>query len=302
MRLRNLVMWPHLADICGRCCRTSCCCCIGLLLIGWLVGWWCMHGWCKWIKQTDGRTDGQTDERSSMPSMGKEGGKQASKMHRKVRHCSRLKLLLYSDLLSEKFSCKIFSVFKISAIIGHSRGGGGTDLERGYGDVRPWRSPFHASPVVRKDPISSKRVSSQDPLLRKFGNFSLYSLNYHPNFSSQAPKFGNFQLTSPLFRGKCQFASPTLRKSGPHTPTWKKIECPPPHSGSLSLIKYTTEYNTPTNNFTESYTAKLLFHQSPTRHSDYTVTGQWHVVTVDNWWQHGDYIVDQLCSHHAASS
>ena len=93
------------------------------------------------------------------------------------------------------------------------------------------------------------RVSSQDPLLRKFGNFSLYSLNFHPNFSSQAPTFGIFQLTSPqigkfsahkppnweifrsqapLFRGKCQFASPTLRKSGPHTPTWKKVECPPP--------------------------------------------------------------------------
>ena len=47
-------------------------------------------------------------------------------------------------------------------------------------------------------------------------------------FSSQAPKFGNFPLTSPpLFRGKCQFASPTLRKSGPHTPTWKKNWVPP---------------------------------------------------------------------------
>ena len=66
-------------------------------------------------------------------------------------------------------------------------GGGGTDLERGYGDVQPWRPPFHTSPVVRKGPISSKRVSSQDPLLRKFGNFSLYSLNFHQNFSSQAP-------------------------------------------------------------------------------------------------------------------
>ena len=37
-----------------------------------------------------------------------------------------------------------------------------------------------------------------------------------------------------------------------------------------------------------------------------TVTTQWldsdGVVTVDNCWQHGDYIVDQLCSHCAASS
>ena len=128
-------------------------------------------------------------------------------------------------------------------------GGGGTDLERGYGDVRPSRPPFHASPAARKGPISSKRVSSQDPLLRKFGNFSLNSLNFHPNFSSQAPKFWNFQLTSPqilkfsahkppnleifcsqapLFRGKCHFASPTLRKSRSHTPTKKKLSAPPP--------------------------------------------------------------------------
>ena len=87
--------------------------------------------------------------------------------------------------------------------ISFSKGGnhpgawGGTDLEIGYGDVRPWRPPFHTSPATRKGPISRKRVSSQDPLLRKFGDFSFYSLIFHQNFSSQAPKFENFQLTSP---------------------------------------------------------------------------------------------------------
>ena len=122
----------------------------------------------------------------------------------------------------------------------------------------PEEPPFHASPVVRKGPISSKRVSSQDPLLRKFGNFNLCSLNFHPNlssqapkfgkfqltrppnleiFSSQAPKFGNFQFTSAPFRGKYQFASPTLRKSGPHTPTWKKkLSAPPPRGNILFLF------------------------------------------------------------------
>ena len=118
-------------------------------------------------------------------------------------------------------------------------GGGGTDLERGFGDVRPWRLPFHASPVVHKGPISSKTVSSQDPLLRKFWNFSLYSLNFCPNLSSQAPKFGNFQLTSPqiwkisahkppISEAKISsLAQAPLRKSGPHTPTWKKSWVPP---------------------------------------------------------------------------
>ena len=132
---------------------------------------------------------------------------------------------------------------------------GGTDLERGYGDVRPWRPLFHASPAARKGPISSKRVSSQDPLLRKFGNFSLYSLNFHPNFSSQAPKFGNFQLTSPpnleIFSsqapkfGNFPLTSPPFQRQmsvrKPHTseiraahPYLKKSWVPPPpRAGTL---------------------------------------------------------------------
>ena len=143
-----------------------------------------------------------------------------------------------------------------------ARGGGGTDLEKGYGDVRPWRPPFHASPLVRKGAISNKRVSSQDPLLRKFRIFSLYSLNFCQNFSSQAPKFGNFQLTSPQiwkfsvhkplnlevfssqapsFRCKYQFASPTLQKSGPHTYTSKKVECPPPRVGRFAFSREVTQ-------------------------------------------------------------
>ena len=128
-------------------------------------------------------------------------------------------------------------------------GPGGTDLERWYGDVRPWRPPFYASPAVRKSPILSKRVSSQDPLLRNFGNFSLYSLNFHPKLSSQAPKFGNFQLTSPQIwkfsvhkpsnlgisghkppfsEASISSQAPHFGKSGPHTPTWKKSWVPPP--------------------------------------------------------------------------
>ena len=148
---------------------------------------------------------------------------------------------------------KVLQLTPMFPILGHCIAiPGGTDLEREYGDMRPWGPPFHSSPVVPKGPISSKRVSSQDPLLRKFGNFSFYSLNFHPNFSSQAPKFGNFQLTSPgfgnfqftspriwkfsvykpLFRGKYQFASATLQKSGPHMhPYLKKSWTPPPPPG-----------------------------------------------------------------------
>ena len=136
--------------------------------------------------------------------------------------------------------------------------GGGTDLERGYGDVRPWRPPFHASPAARKGPISSKRVSSQDPLLRKFGNFSLNSLIFHPNvsshwspqiwkfsahkppnleiFSSQAPKFGNLPLTSPPFQRQMSVHKPHTSEIRAAHPYLKKSWVPPP--GYLSVCVY----------------------------------------------------------------
>ena len=54
--------------------------------------------------------------------------------------------------------------------------------------------PYHASPVVHKGPISSKSQFTR-PLLKR--NSSLYSLNFCPNFSSQAFKLRHFQFTSP---------------------------------------------------------------------------------------------------------
>ena len=110
---------------------------------------------------------------------------------------------------------------------------GGTDLERGYGDVQPWRPPFHASPAARKGPISRKRVCSQDPLLRKFGNFSLHSFNFHPNFNSQAPKFGNFSSQASKF-GHFQLTSPQILKFSTHKPPFSEanVSSQAPHFGN----------------------------------------------------------------------
>ena len=134
--------------------------------------------------------------------------------------------------------------------------GGGTDLEREYGYVRPWRPPFQASPVVRKGPISSKNASSQDPfwenleILASTSSIFAQSLAHKPpNLEisiSQAPNFEKFSAhkssileinssQAPSLRGKYQVASPTLRKSGPHTPTWKKKLSAPPLVFSHSL-------------------------------------------------------------------
>ena len=104
------------------------------------------------------------------------------------------------------------------------------------------RVPFQAKESVHKTPfwenfwiLASTASIFTQILAHKPQNLEI--------LSSQAPKFGKFQLTSPqiwkfsahkpppLFRGKCQFASPTLRKSGLHTPTWKKLSVPPPGTG-----------------------------------------------------------------------
>ena len=126
---------------------------------------------------------------------------------------------------------------------------GGHWPRKGVWECAALKTPFSRLSCRSQGSHFKQKSQFTRPLLRTFRNFSLNSLNFHPKFSSQAPKFGNFQLTSPqiwkfsahkppnleifssqapLFRGKCQFTSPTLRKSGPHTPTWKKVECPPP--------------------------------------------------------------------------
>ena len=98
------------------------------------------------------------------------------------------------------------------------------------------RVPFQAKESVHKTPfwenleiLASTASIFTQILAHKPPNLEIFS-SQAPNleiFSSQAPKFWNFRSQAPLFRGKCQFASPTLRKSRPHTPTWNKVECPP---------------------------------------------------------------------------
>ena len=129
-------------------------------------------------------------------------------------------------------------------------GGGATDLGRWYGDVRPWRPPFHTSPAVHKGPISSKRVSSQDPfwenleILASTASIFAQILALNPPnseiFSSKAPKFGNFQFTSPPFRRQISVRKPHLLEIRAAHPYLKKVECP--HGFHLSHIHPTCMY------------------------------------------------------------
>ena len=109
--------------------------------------------------------------------------------------------------------------FKVSEWVVSWYGPGGTDLEKGYGDVQPWRPPFHASPAVRKGPISSKRVCSQDPFWE--------NLEILASTASISPKF--FAL------------KPQIWKFSAHKPpNWESFSSqapPPPFQGQISVRK-----------------------------------------------------------------
>ena len=116
-------------------------------------------------------------------------------------------------------------------------GPGGHWPRKGVWGCAALKTLFSRLSCSLQESISSKRVSSQDPFLRKFGNFSLYSLNFHPNFSSQAPKFRNFQLTSPqiwlIFSSQAPLSEANISSQAPHfgnpgrTPLLEKSWGPP---------------------------------------------------------------------------
>ena len=88
---------------------------------------------------------------------------------------------------------------------------GGHWPRKGYGDVRPWRPPFFTPllPLARV-PFQAKESAHKTPfwenleiLASTASIFTQILAHKPPNleiFSSQAPKFGNFQLTSPLIK------------------------------------------------------------------------------------------------------
>ena len=104
----------------------------------------------------------------------------------------------------------------------------GTDLGRGYRDVQPWRLPFL---VVHKRPISSNsQFTSPFPLLRKKCIIStIKTSSFALILALKPPNLEIFSSQDPSFRGNDQFISPTLWKSRPHTPTWKKVASPGIH-------------------------------------------------------------------------
>ena len=125
--------------------------------------------------------------------------------------------------------------------------GGGTDLERGYGDVRFWRDTFHTSPVVRKGPISSKRVSSQThfwenlEILASVASIFAQTLAQKPPnleiFSSQAFQIWKFSIHKLLLSGtNISSQAPHIGNPG-HTPLPEKKKLSDPLPGLKGKMK-----------------------------------------------------------------
>ena len=100
------------------------------------------------------------------------------------------------------------------------------------------KTPFSRLSCSSQGSHFKQRVSSQDPPLRKFEILASTASIFAKKISSQAPKFGhfqltspqigNFQLTSPLFQRQISVCKPhTLEIRGYTSLPGKKGECPP---------------------------------------------------------------------------
>ena len=120
-------------------------------------------------------------------------------------------------------------------------GPGSLTKKGGMGMCGPEDPPFHASPVVRKGPISSKNVSSKDPLLRKFRDFSLYSLNFCSTFSFQA----RIYVSSLQIWNFFQFKLLNLETVSPQAPNLEIFSSQAPSLSEANISSQTPHFGNP---------------------------------------------------------
>ena len=133
------------------------------------------------------------------------------------------------------------------------RGGGGTHLERGYGDMRPWRPLFTPLLPLARVPFQAKESVHKTPFWENWeilastaSIITQISAHKPPNlevFSSHPPKFGNFPLTSPPFQRQMSVGKPHTSEIRAAHPYLKKSWVPPPPPGAfLCTVQYTLGY------------------------------------------------------------
>ena len=151
------------------------------------------------------------------------------------------------------------------------KSGGGTDLERGYGDVpRSWPPFFQAS----RRSLAYQFTIIAPLLCPSFSNFRKI-FHFQPcfgqNFSSQDANFPNFRSLDPSFFKENPLPRPYFWKPVWHTPTKKKVECPPPREicSNLKLGLYVKKKETGDERSSDSRENQHIKIRTSSKQSDY---------------------------------
>ena len=112
-------------------------------------------------------------------------------------------------------------------------GGRGHWPKKGVWGCAALKTPFSRLSFSLQGSHFKQKYQFTRPPFEKIWKFSLYSLNFCPNLSSQAPKFGNFQLTSPQIT-KFSVHKPQIWKFSAHKPPFSEasISLQAPHFGN----------------------------------------------------------------------
>ena len=116
-------------------------------------------------------------------------------------------------------------------------GGGGALAYKGVWGCAALKTPFSRLSCSSQGSHLKQKSQFTRPPFEKIWKFRLYSLNFCPHFSSQAPKFRYFQFTSPLFQRQVSVRKPHILEIRAALFYLKKSWVPPPHSGALCGVE-----------------------------------------------------------------
>ena len=119
-------------------------------------------------------------------------------------------------------------ILEKSGVQTYREGSGGHWPRKGVWGCAALNIPFSRLSCSSQGSHFKQNVSSQDSLLRKFGNFSLYSLNFWTNFSSKNPQIWKFSAHKPPL-SEASISSQASHFGNPGRtplPEKKKVECP----------------------------------------------------------------------------
>ena len=154
---------------------------------------------------------------------------------RKYQYCLLLRITWTN------IQCKMLLKFSLTRhifCIGNTHSPGGHWPRKEVWGCAALKNPFSRLSCSSQGSHFYQKCQFARPLLRKLGNFSLYSLIFClTDFSSQAPKFGssqapkfvNFQFTSRLFWRQISVRKPHTSEIRAAHPYLTKVECPHPH-------------------------------------------------------------------------